>query len=188
MVTLESTVNLILDTLRSKGVNEQMCSQCQVTPGEDHIHDDTGEIETPSSLVALIGSHEGSRQARLTKRTELEEIGEVYMRFCANQPLPLFPAEGFVESLFTRADVTLFAIIAISLRYTRKARDGSHFLDSQAFRDAAQSRIMANIGQGKVDITTLQALCIVVIYDFVGKNEYARHIESRNDYLLQPVA
>src|SRR5690242_21569143 len=106
MVTSESTANLILNTLQSVGFNEQLRSQCQVTPGEDHLHNDTGEVETPSSLVALIDSHEGSRPDRLSKRAELEEIGMAYMRFCANQPLPLIPVEGFVESLLTRADVT----------------------------------------------------------------------------------
>lgn len=174
MVTLESTVNRILDTLQSNGVNNQPRNQDQPPPSGNCINDHANEIAIPS-FITLIDSQPGTTHLRLTNREAIEKIGKVYMRFCANQPLPLFPMEDFVESLFTRADATLFAIIAVSLRYTRETEEILRFSNSQAFRDAAHSRIMADVGEGNVSICTLQALCLIVLFDFEGKDQNPRY-------------
>lgn len=131
-------------------------------------------VEAPIPLTAIIGGQPESKQVRRTRRGEIEELGKAYMTFCADQPLPLFPRDRFVESLLDRADATLFAIIANSLRHISDAEDSTCSRESRIFRDAAHSRVMEDVGQGSVEISTLQALCLIVFFDFASESQYLR--------------
>lgn len=152
-------MNRMLHTLQSNGSTLPVRHEDQVSPCQPSVSRSIVESAAPS-LRSIITSPSESQHARMTMRSETEAIGKAYITFCADQPLPLFPKEGFVESLSDRADDTLFAVIAIASRYT------IHTQDSQLFRDTAHLRIMASIGKGNVQISTLQALCLVILFDF----------------------
>jgi hypothetical protein len=170
MATLESTVHKILDTLQSNcGIHQS--GSYRPSPATHSTHDSVVESRAPP-LTTIISSQLSSRQTRLTHRANIERLGKTYLTFCADQPLPLFPRDGFVESLLNRTDATLFAIIATSLRHAHRFEDTSHYQDSLTFRDAAHSKVMAEIGHGNVDLHTLQALCLVVFLDFTSKLRY----------------
>lgn len=178
MVILESTVHSILETLQPTLMHEQATNQHRSSPGANSVHGGTTE-SVASSLATIISSQPVSRHTRFMRRREIEEIGQTYIKYCADQPLPLFPREGFVNSLLDRADATLFAIIANSLRCTSQTGETSRFADPRTFRDAAYARIMVDVGQGHVAMTTLQALCLVVLFDFTGMYQHLTCSNSR---------
>lgn len=184
MATLESTVHRILDTLQSNGGTDQLSECYRPSPGTHSMHDSIVGGRTPP-LTAIISSQSSSRQTRLMHRVRIERLGEAYLTFCADQPLPLFQRHGFVESLLDRADVTLFAIIANSLRNAHNSEDASHYQDSLTFRDAAQAKVMADIGRGNVGLSTLQALCLIVFYDFASKLRYHIVTMASTEYLFR---
>lgn len=183
MVTLETTVNRILGTMHSSGVADQFRDHQQSAPDVHSVHDNIVGTPLPP-LTAIIGSQPVSRSMRLARGKEIEDIGQAYLSFCADQPLPLFSKEGFVESLLDRADSTLFGIIANSLRYNSAIEGALHRKDSQTFRDAAHSRAMADVGQGQVGLPTLQTLCLIAFFDFTSKSYYLGATQpSSNNFL-----
>ena len=165
MVTLESNVNKILDALQSTDAAPNATNLRRFSSAQRSTHDSTAET-TSSPLIALEGDHSESLDRRKLRTEEIQRFGESYLEFCSCQPLPLFPKEGFVESLSKRSDSTLFAIIANSLRYTRGA---AHDKDGHTFREAAHSLAVESITRGEVEISTLQTLCLIVFYDFGSK-------------------
>ena len=168
MAALESTVHKILDTLQSNGSIDQVGERYRPSPGTHSMHDSITDSRV-LPLTAIISSRSTSKQTKLTHRVQIERLGQAFLTFCADQPLPLFQRDGFVESLLDRADSTLFAIIANSLRLAPDSEDAPHNQDSLTFRDAAHAKIMADIGGGNVHLFTLQALCLVVFFDFTSE-------------------
>lgn len=164
MVTLESTVTRILDTLQSTEVVGRTQTQNPSTVYANNTHNGSESADVPPLTVMLNGGAD-SEQVRRLRKDEIKELGETYLMFCANQPLPLFPMENFLESLFDRDDSTLSAIIANALRYSRGVASDTVGQGDRALRDSAHLLAMKQIGQGKVDISTLQTLCLIVFYD-----------------------
>lgn len=183
MATLESTVHRILDTLQTNGGITQSGERQRPSPSAHSMHGSIAESRVPP-LTALIGNQPSSMQMRLMQRVKIERLGEAYLDFCADQPLPLFPRDGFVESLLARPDATLFAILANALRHASAFEDSVYLLDSQSFRDAAHSKIISNIGHGDAGLPTLQALCLIVLFDFASMLGYLlRTAALANRYL-----
>jgi hypothetical protein len=168
IVTLESNVSKILETLQSTDAASTTTNPHQSSGAQPSTQD--GSLGTAASpLTALIGDQSEPGQIKRMKKREIEALGELYLSFCADQPMLLFPREGFIESLSERNDATLFAIIANSLPYAQDAGSSSSSSsrkDSQAFREAAQSLVMEHIARGDVRLHTLQSLCLIVFFDF----------------------
>ena len=171
MVTLETTVNIILDTLQSTEGGNNTTNRGWSSPVRQSTHNSIVEVTTPP-LSVLIRDRPVSSQTKQSRRREIEALASTYLAFCASQPLPLFPKEGFVESIFERSDATLFAIIAASLRYIDSTGTSSQDRDAHAFREAAQSLAMEDIARGDVSTSTLQTLCLVVFFDFGSKSKF----------------
>jgi hypothetical protein len=165
MVTLESTVSRILDTLQSNGGAGRTQNQDQ-SATHSHRTDDSSAETTTSPLAALIGGGPASEQVKMLRRRDIEVLGETYLRFAAAQPLPLFPRENFINSLFERPDAALFAIIANAMRYTERDSASPNLSEACTFRDAAHSLALDQIGRGKVGVSTLQTLCLIIFYDY----------------------
>ena len=68
-----------------------------------------------------------------------------------------------------RSDSTLFAILASALPF-RPGTTSSHRLDdAHTFMNAAHSLAMEHVAQGDIDVSTLQTLCLIVLFDFKSK-------------------
>lgn len=167
-MTLETAVSRILDTLQSNEASNQEQASPQFYSGVTGIHDNTAGTTTPPLMLLISGQPE-SRSTRLMLSKSIKEVGNTYISFCADQPLPLFPRTGFIESLFDRADSVLFLVISISSRFVQGERQAPISWDGQPFREAAHSRAMTDVTKGNVTITTLQALCLIILFDFTGR-------------------
>ncbi|XPS75780.1 hypothetical protein M3J07_007847 [Ascochyta lentis] len=169
MVTLESTVNKIFNILQSTEGSGSTNDRDWSPPIRPSTQASTVEAIIPP-LIAMIGNHHESSHIKQLKKAEIEALGNTYLTLCACQPLPLFPKDGFVESLFERSDAVLFAIIASSLQHVHVTNNSSQTDDAHAFREAAQSLVTQCIASGNVGIATMQALCLVVCFDFGNGN------------------
>ncbi|KAF8847409.1 hypothetical protein BDZ45DRAFT_329912 [Acephala macrosclerotiorum] len=92
-----------------------------------------------------------------------------YLRYCDCQPLPLFHRSTFMQTLQDRDPEVLFSILALALRFgdTLDANVFGHF-------EAARSRVSKRVSDGSVELSTLQALCLLTLVDFAdGKTRRA---------------
>lgn len=93
----------------------------------------------------------------------------LYFQYCHKQPLWLFNPEDF-SNLSEIPDEIIFGISSLALRYSR-----SHSLDGQVdqlcqqYAEAAYSLISLRITRGSVNLSTMQALCLIALAEYIGQ-------------------
>jgi hypothetical protein len=102
------------------------------------------------------------------QQNDLSTVAHLFLTCCNYQPLPLFYPDGFVESLEGRDPELILAIHAISLRFGRSpaGSDLRPYIGDCARR--ARTLVMERVGRGTVELSTLQTLCLLAMFDFTG--------------------
>lgn len=94
----------------------------------------------------------------------------LYFQYCHKQPLWLFDPENF-SNLSEIPDEVTFGISSLALRYSR-----SHMLDGQVdqlcrqYAEAAHGLISFRIARGTVNLSTMQALCLIALAEYIGQS------------------
>ncbi|KAJ5168995.1 uncharacterized protein N7482_004589 [Penicillium canariense] len=111
--------------------------------------------------------------------TAIGPIAELYLLYCESQPLPLFHRSSFINSLQTRDIEVIYAILALSLRFSDSHRD-SHNLTEQvnSYAEVARGLVMKRVSEGPVEVSTLQCLCLLSLVDFTNGNTHRSSIHS----------
>lgn len=74
-----------------------------------------------------------------------------------------------METLNTRDPEVLFAMIALSSRFLNNPHARKEFKTLEAdFTEAARIRVMDKITNGRVELSTLQTLCLLSLVDFTS--------------------
>ncbi|QSZ34383.1 hypothetical protein DSL72_005975 [Monilinia vaccinii-corymbosi] len=99
----------------------------------------------------------------------IASIAKTYLLYCDCQPLPLFYRKGFVETLNERDPEVIFSVLALAIRFS----DEEDFRDHQielitGYVEAARSIISGRIFGGRVELSTLQSLCLLSLVDFTS--------------------
>ncbi|KAK0664732.1 hypothetical protein DIS24_g245 [Lasiodiplodia hormozganensis] len=94
-------------------------------------------------------------------------VAELYLLYCNGQPLPLFDPKTFISTLGTKDPEVLFGILAVAVRFS----DDPLYRDrrEQAVRgyaEAARTLVMRRVSHGPIELSTLQALCLLSLVDF----------------------
>lgn len=99
----------------------------------------------------------------------LADAVDCYFQFCHMQPLWLFDREEF-SSIQDCREETLFSLLALSLCHSRHPffRGRSDEL-SKTYGQAARERIMRQIGDGNVSLSTIQSLCLLALANLQGQ-------------------
>ncbi|KAL4784415.1 hypothetical protein BJX76DRAFT_219457 [Aspergillus varians] len=121
----------------------------------------TPEVSRP----ALMQQEHG--QSNL-QQNDLSTVAHLFLTCCNYQPLPLFHPDGFVETLEARDPELILAIHAIGLRFGRSP-DGSDlrpYIADCARR--ARTLVMERVGCGRLELSTLQTLCLLAMFDFTA--------------------
>lgn len=105
----------------------------------------------------------------LVPKENLLAMGQLYLTWCHGQPIALFNASTFLESLTFRDIELILALQTLSLRYppstlTPQKRDRLNAMEREA-----RTAVMNRIASSEVDISTLQTLCILSMVEFAGK-------------------
>lgn len=94
----------------------------------------------------------------------------LYFQYCHKQPLWLFNPEDF-SNLAGIPNEIIFGISSLALRYSR-----SHILDGQVdqqcgqYAEEAQRLISLRIARGRVNLSTMQALCLIALAEYIGQS------------------
>ncbi|KAJ5136855.1 hypothetical protein N7448_005409 [Penicillium atrosanguineum] len=111
---------------------------------------------------------------------DITPIAELYLVFCESQPLPLFHRGSFLASLQTRDVEIIYAMLALSLRfsdaYHHRASDLTELVNSYA--EIARGLVMKRVSEGPVELSTLQCLCLLSLVDFTNGNTHRSSIHS----------
>ncbi|PVH76928.1 hypothetical protein DL98DRAFT_591771 [Cadophora sp. DSE1049] len=92
---------------------------------------------------------------------------ETYLQYCDCQPLPLFQRSSFIRTLKSRKPEVLFSILAIALRFADNQQSrNNHVRLISEYVEAARTIISKNVFEGTVELSTIQALCLLTIVDF----------------------
>ncbi|CZT08259.1 related to C6 transcription factor [Rhynchosporium graminicola] len=92
---------------------------------------------------------------------------ELYLQYCDCQPLPLFQRSSFIRTLRDRRPEILFSILAIALRFTEDTQSrNAHLKAIDGYVEAARTIISKQVFDGTVELSTIQALCLLTVVDF----------------------
>lgn len=97
---------------------------------------------------------------------------KTYLQFCDCQPLPLFHRPTFLQSLQHRDPEILFSVLALAQRFDHGAG-----VDCGVHTEAARARVSKRVSEGKVDLSTIQTLCLLTLLDFAGKDSLSRNCQ-----------
>ncbi|KEY74924.1 hypothetical protein S7711_01278 [Stachybotrys chartarum IBT 7711] len=122
---------------------------------DDFFPTDTGAIEPPP-----IRSWEAA-----------VELANIYQNHRDCQPLPLFHRESFVSTFPNRPLEVVYAVLAGALRFAGRAPRRIRLESVPSIRsctERAHTLAMASVTKGRVEISTLQALCLLALLYFNG--------------------
>lgn len=92
---------------------------------------------------------------------------ETYLQYCDCQPLPLFQRSSFIRTLKDRRPEVLLSILAIALRLTEDQQSrNNHARLTTGYVEAARTIVSKQVFEGAVELSTIQALCLLTIVDF----------------------
>lgn len=107
-----------------------------------------------------------SQTAQLLSSDAIATISQLYLNYCNCQPLALFTPKAFVETIGMRDPEVVFAILALAVRFSNT--DGVEGLDKR-YADEANSLVMKRLLKGPVELSTIQTLCMLSLYDFTSE-------------------
>ena len=125
---------------------------------------------TPVTVQMESGSrdeHAGDTRRDLDNQSSISRAAQLYLSFCNYQPLPLFDPEDFIETIATRDPELILAIKAISLRFEREVEVAEARILEYAKN--ARSTVMDRINNGNLELSTLQTLCLLAMFEFSGE-------------------
>ncbi|KAJ5584188.1 uncharacterized protein N7459_003988 [Penicillium hispanicum] len=147
----------------------------------DHL--DTGSRRQSSianePLIPALTLSEPSASIVLPSWEEITLIAELYLLYCDSQPLPLFHRDSFLASLQKRDIEIIYAVLALSLRFSDTYRDASGLTKLiNGYAEVARGLVMKRVSEGPVEISTLQCLCLLSLVDFTNGNTHRSSIHS----------
>ncbi|GFF61631.1 quinic acid utilization activator [Aspergillus lentulus] len=134
----------------------------------------------PSTLSGPITSSMISAITPLPTWEKVLAVAELYLLYCESQPLPLFQRDSFLSSLSTRDPEILYAILALSIRFSGEDCQGLNDLASlvSGYTEVARGLVMRRVSEGPVELSTLQCLCLLSLIDFTNGNTHRSSIHS----------
>jgi hypothetical protein len=98
----------------------------------------------------------------------LEDLGHLYLTWCHNQPLALFDKDTFVQSLPKRNRELILVLQALAFRFPPGSITPQYYGHLSSMVETARQIVMNRILDRRVDLPTLQTLCLLSVIDFAG--------------------
>lgn len=129
-------------------------------------------------LMPAMGPPLNNYPAVLPPWDEIMPIAELYLLYCDSQPLPLFHRSSFLASLPTRDVEVIYAIFALSLRFSDSYHNTRDLAEQvNGYAEVARGLVMKRVSEGPVEVSTLQCLCLLSLVDFTSE-PYPKFIPS----------
>lgn len=99
----------------------------------------------------------------------LRETIRLYFIWCHNQPITLFREDAFLESLESRDYGLLLALQALGLRFTQNPVTPAKKVRLDDMARLSRQRTMDCVVNSRVNLSTLQSLCLLSMIDMAGE-------------------
>jgi hypothetical protein len=95
-------------------------------------------------------------------------MAQLYLRYCDCQPLSLFQQSDFVSTFVDRDPAIVYGVFALTSRFSDRdtSRPSAVTRKSRMYAQAAQRRAMMQVTEGRIELATLQALCLLSLAEF----------------------
>ncbi|PYH40757.1 putative C6 transcription factor [Aspergillus saccharolyticus JOP 1030-1] len=159
----EAKMNELLDALRRNTSNQLQEKEASARP---------------SPLASVLNTSSLNTFTPLPRWEKVLSIAELYLLYCDGQPLPLFHRHSFLHSLPTRDPELIYAILALSVRFSNDEASSPDELPSliNGYTEVARSLVMKRVSEGPVELSTLQSLCLLSLVDFTNGNTHRSSI------------
>jgi hypothetical protein len=97
-----------------------------------------------------------------------DELASLYLTWLHRQPLVLFNAETFAESLPGREAELILALQALCLRFPPRLLDQQYCQRLHAMAQASRQIVMNKAFDSQVDCSVLQTLCLLSLFEHAG--------------------
>lgn len=98
-------------------------------------------------------------------QTEAHEAARLYLIWAHCQPVRLFDKSNFLQTIESRDSQVLLAIRALCLRFPPGALTASGKQRIRALARQSRTLVMERVGDGRVNLATIQALCLLSMSD-----------------------
>ncbi|KAF6796934.1 hypothetical protein CSOJ01_13103 [Colletotrichum sojae] len=109
-----------------------------------------------------------SSRISIAAEAQLIEMGRLYITWFHGQPITLFAEETFLSSLASRDPELILSLESMVLRFPPVSIRIEQPLDAKA--KAARRLVMDRVAEGRVELSTLQSLCLLSMVDFASGN------------------
>ncbi|KAF2709368.1 hypothetical protein K504DRAFT_431849 [Pleomassaria siparia CBS 279.74] len=117
--------------------------------------------------------------ARLPPWEVIVDAAGVYLQYCDCQPLPLFHRASFIQTLEHRDPEVLLSLLALTSRFTGSPNSPpNHAKPVREYVDTARGIISKKVFDGTIELSTIQALCLLALVDFTEGNTRRASINS----------
>lgn len=94
-------------------------------------------------------------------------VARDYLRYCDIQPIPLFDPESFIDTLADRDPEVIYGVLALAGRFSGD-QDSPQQRDGAAYTREAHRLVMERVTEGRVELSTIQSLCLLSLIEFYG--------------------
>ncbi|KAF2796789.1 hypothetical protein K505DRAFT_156496 [Melanomma pulvis-pyrius CBS 109.77] len=109
----------------------------------------------------------------------ITHAAEVYLQYCDCQPLPLFHRATFMQTMRDRDPEIIFSLLALTLRFLEPPHvQHGQLSPISGYVEAARSLVSRKIFDGAIELSTIQALCLLTLVDFSEGNTRRASIYS----------
>ncbi|KLO95349.1 uncharacterized protein Y057_12769 [Fusarium fujikuroi] len=162
METLEEKLDLFIDRL-DPVINDSRRRSASQQEGGHTPRSMVGQDELPyTSEMVDLGQASGP-SSLVEPRSD--ELASLYLTWLHRQPLVLFNAETFAESLPRRETELVLALQALCLRFPPRLLSQQYRQRLHAMAQASREIVMNKVFGSRVDCSVLQTLCLLILFE-----------------------
>ncbi|KAF5644094.1 quinic acid utilization activator [Fusarium sp. NRRL 52700] len=171
METLEEKLDLFIDRL-DPVINDSRRRSTSQQEGGHTPRSMVGHDELPYA-GENVDFRPGSGVPSLVEPSS-DELASLYLTWLHRQPLVLFNAEIFTESLPRREEELILALQALCLRFPPRVLSQQYRQRLHAMAQASRAVVMNKVFGSRVDCSVLQTLCLLSLFEHAeGKTAQA---------------
>ncbi|KAF9870561.1 hypothetical protein CkaCkLH20_11867 [Colletotrichum karsti] len=106
----------------------------------------------------------------VTTEVDLNTVGRLYLTWCHSQPIILFSEDAFLSSISSRDPELILSLEALALRFPPGSLTPQIEEKLQNKAKSARRMVMERVLEGNVELSTLQSLCLLSMFDFASGN------------------
>ncbi|KAF9883293.1 hypothetical protein FE257_003784 [Aspergillus nanangensis] len=140
----------------------------QVEGRLEELINSLGSRQALTPVTVHADAHSGEEAIQNdTPPSDMFSVAQLYINCCHHQPLPLFSADRFVETISTRDPELLLALQAVCLRFQDESMDNQTPRIQECARQS-RALVMERVSHGTLELSTLQTLCLLAVYEFTA--------------------